>query len=385
MFTKKIIYMILIAQSRACSDSSSSDSSSSDSFDINVPRVPEIYNGPGLYDNNNKKSITITNECSFDISMGFTGGFAGLAVDDVCKKYQINDGTGRCFWSLDLKDHLSPGETSMVEIEEQDESEVVWSGNMYGIKSPYMKDICPEGKCKAFQGPTGTVTLAEFTMLKEGITYFDVSNIHGVSTPTSMGPTDKSGARENDLYREGTPGDCSWNFIPPIDYRTYLIEVKNPTSSCSTDDQCQQDQVCGSYFENGSPLYNVCGTFFGYMNAHTNCIAGSVGYPFFCENYHSLYACSGMYSQSGYSNIDNGPGVCGCIDYEDIEVRPSFPCKNTNPLWEDKAYRWIQYIKKACPSAYTYQYDDSTSTFTSTSDEFEIIFCPGDSEDNFFI
>ena len=37
---------------------------------------------------------------------------------------------------------------------------------------------------------------------------------------------------------------------------------------------------------------------------------------------------------------------------------------------------YSQVFKKACPSAYSYAYDDKTSTFTCRGGDYQIIFCP---------
>ena len=328
------------------------------------------------------KRIEIRNSCSFGVDLGYTGGFAGAAIDGECLEHQENDGSGRCFWSLSVEDYLESEDSVVVELRSHDDSDVIWSGAVFGLRSPFMDDACPGGKCRSFQGPIGTVNLAEFTMLKEGTVFYDVSNIHGVSIPTSMGPRD--GISIKHTYRDGIAGECSWDFNPPERYRKYLVEVKRSHGDCEKDEDCGHLQVCGTSLESGEPNHGTCGEFFGYLNAHSNCIAGSTGYPFFCEKYHDLYACSGIYSQSGYTDAEGGPGVCGCSEYDDLNIVSSYPCHNTNPLWEEKAYKWIHYIKKGCPSAYEFQFSDSTSTFTSRSEDFLIEFCPGVSEEVFF-
>lgn len=66
---------------------------------------------------------------------------------------------------------------------------------------------------------------------------------------------------------------------------------------------------------------------------------------------------------------------------------PPFPdtenCKNKNPTWADRAKSTLMWLKRACPTAYTYPYDDMTSTFTCKAMEdginnanYEITFCP---------
>lgn len=325
------------------------------------------------------RTITIDNSCSFDVNVGFTGGFAGPTP---CAQNQA-DFDGRCFWDLALpSDFLESGETMSIQIDAPiSNDDVIWSGAMYGIQSPYINDACPDG-CGPGVGATGTLSLAEFTMLTHNLTYYDVSHVHGANIPLQFGPS----ASVKNSYRNGVAGgDCSSVFEPPQKYRKYLIEVKEAHGTCSQDDECDSGEVCGASFADDEPVYGTCGTLFGYLNAHTNCIAGSQGYPFFCELYHDLYACSGQYSDSGYSqHVTGSENVCGCTDYSDLGLESSFPCINANPLWLEKAYPWIEYVKKGCVSAYEYAFSDSTSTFTSESHAFNLVLCPEDSEQAFY-
>lgn len=331
------------------------------------------------------RTIVLTNACSFDLDVGFTGGFSGSAP---CTVNQAEDGTSeRCFWDLDVPTYLAAGEESVLTIESYGsiENEVIVSGQIYALRSPSIGDVCPDG-CSASQGPSGTVTLSEFTMLTANLTYYDISHVHGANMPTAFGPRGVE-TDTGDSYRNGVAGgeDCSWHFEPPAEYKKYLVEVTNAHGSCSIDTDCDQHETCGASFLEKNPVYGTCGHLAGYLNAHTNCIAGSTGYPFYCETYHDLYACAGKYQESGYSNsVTDGENVCGCSDYDDLGLPSSFPCINENQLWLDEAYKWIEYIKKGCQNCYSFAYDDSTSTFTSDSQTSELVFCPADSEQAFF-
>jgi hypothetical protein len=64
---------------------------------------------------------------------------------------------------------------------------------------------------------------------------------------------------------------------------------------------------------------------------------------------------------------------CGCGTYETMDgqrlyddwpTQSTKPCQGNNPDWGTLAQPWIGYLKRACPTAYTYPYDDATSTFT---------------------
>ncbi|CAM9693126.1 unnamed protein product, partial [Pylaiella littoralis] len=248
------------------------------------------------------RTIFVKNACSFDLDLGFTGGFAGSAP---CSLNQMEDGTsGRCFWDLDIPTYSTAGEESVLTIHQStdQENEVVVSGQIYALRSPYMNDVCPDG-CNASQGPSGTVTLFEFTVLLSNLSYYDISNVHGANLPATFGPPDSETVPE-DPYRNGVAGkhDSSWHFEPPEQYKKYLIEVINAHGSCSIDTDCDQHETCGASFSQEEPLHGTCGDLTGYLNAHTNGIAGSTGYPFYCDTYHDLYACAEKYQESGYSN-----------------------------------------------------------------------------------
>ena len=91
---------------------------------------------------------------------------------------------------------------------------------------------------------------------------------------------------------------------------------------------------------------------------------------------------------------------CGCANWEEEGIPvPSFPdtqrCKNKNPVWADRIKTSLSWLKRACPTAYTYPFDDMSSTFTCknmingvNSVNYRITFCPENEvksaqEDNF--
>lgn len=78
-----------------------------------------------------------------------------------------------------------------------------------------------------------------------------------------------------------------------------------------------------------------------------------------------MYGCSGgALAHSGYTpGADDS--VCGCPDWEaEGMVAPAISeCRGINPEWVSLAQPWAQYMKLACPTAYTFPYDDQTSTF----------------------
>lgn len=62
-----------------------------------------------------------------------------------------------------------------------------------------------------------------------------------------------------------------------------------------------------------------------------------------------------------------------CFEYSSVrpdtrknaQQAPSIsPCNGINPQWVELAMPWAAHLKKACPTVYTFPYDDQTSTFT---------------------
>ena len=67
-------------------------------------------------------------------------------------------------------------------------------------------------------------------------------------------------------------------------------------------------------------------------------------------------------------------------------------CVNKNPYWTDNIQPTLKWLKQACPSAYTYPYDDMSSTFTCqniingvNSVNYKITFCPQNEVKNEFL
>ena len=97
--------------------------------------------------------------------------------------------------------------------------------------------------------------------------------------------------------------------------------------------------------------------------------------------YTNLYGCSGAYVSSGYQPNQPVDKVCGCYNWESSPAGTE-QCVSANPDWLKISYPWAKLLKDMCPLAYSYAYDDMSSTFTcggagdgSLSYDFE--FCPG--------
>jgi len=332
------------------------------------------------------KSVKIINSCSFDINLGFTGGFAGEKKDGKCSDSNKSSDRDRCFHYLEnYPKNLGSNKEWYTELYSNDQ--VVTSGNIWATKPEMYKFSCYQGDCKPWVGPTGPITKAEFTLVNfPGIDYYDISTIEGANIPISMYPTD--GIKSSDPFWCEVSGSCEWKYDIGEEYMTYYLVSDASGSKCNNQWDCKSDEVCGSSFSD-SYVVGVCGKHVGYSSAHVHCMAGSVGKPFECEKYKDVIGCSGEYSLSGYSQ-ETGP-VCGCMDTEDylkygMDIVSSHKCINKDDTWMKKSLPFLLHLKRGCSDAYNYAYSDMTSTYVcKEAKDYVIEFCRGDSEENFFL
>jgi hypothetical protein len=288
--------------------------------------------------------------------------------------------------------------------------------------------------CTPFDGPQNTpLTKAEFAFVNS-TDFYDISAIHGANIPLSMeptagqnlGPVPSSGDPNVKNYWCTAPGSvtksptalCSWQFVPPINngLRMSLVQHQQMPTLCGGANQsCPSGQVCGIAYDSSkgvAGLYQECGntsdrggtwsaiqicTAINYDNSNLNtsqvsqqlkdslnCGTG----PASAGNA-QLFQCTGINAGSCYKS-NATTNCCGCPnwppEYKPSGTNPNTPnrCYSTNPNWTSVSYPWLPYLKKACPSAYSYQFDDATSTFTCSTvpnttinaTNYTITFCP---------
>jgi hypothetical protein len=179
--------------------------------------------------------------------------------------------------------------------------------------------------------------------------FYDVSLVDGYNLPISIAPQAGTFIRQN----PGSPYDCG-------------------TPGCSAD----LNLTCPS------PLkMMVNGGVVGCMSAHEACGTNPNNSALNCMQTQDLYGC-----QTGGPNNVSGScysagassQCCGCPSWS-----PAGACQNHNPKWETPALpeTYAQPFKSACPTAYSFPYDDPTSTFTcqaatSQGTGYQITFCP---------
>lgn len=407
------------------------------------PPVSDGNDAGGSPAGSTDRTITITSECAGQtVVVGINGGY----VQDCGADGSCPDGTsclaGRnaCFW-----DFPAPSEGSAI-LNEGDSVtyvldappieqtittgpargqtiDVKWSGNLYAsthcrsdgsgcqtamcnVSSGGVSSVQP---CANGVGPQGPVTLAELTLSPTGDDFYDVSMINGVNIPVAMGPV--GGAPDaSDPYRcmtagaaeassTGLPG-CSWSFDPGS--QAALLRAVSPGgAACQSDADCPSSQACGGALDFASASVTTsCGTPIGWWTADELCTftANAAGAPVACSaavagqgTQVDLYQCTGANAASCYDEGAATGSCCGCpswtVSGEPLPLAPGFECHADNPSWQSIARPWADFVKQACPTAYSFPFDDATSTFTCSTPNpsatdpntmgYRITLCPG--------
>jgi len=176
---------------------------------------------------------------------------------------------------------------------------------------------------------------------------------------------------------------------PPVAVCEETCSAGNCTAPACTanpvNNKCPAGQTCCDAGP-GSPL---AGTF---MVCDVD--AKSSTYHRCVQSVSSIFQCSGINGQSCYGN--SSASTCGgCATAPVNPLHTSWPdtpaqgctnlpgdCCNNNPNWASIAQPPEAKFKTACPTAYSYQFDDPTSTFncdstpTQNSVNYNVTFCP---------
>lgn len=371
--------------------------------------------------------VALVNQCPFPVWFGFISGATaskngkkGCSSDNDCYAGSVcvDRGAGgtQCFWenpkpSNDNYQLNANGGTNFVQIPIYNNGlNSTWSGAVAG-RTNCTNGSCETGDCaggtkgcppgKGFNPP---VTIAEFTFNNQARDYYDVEVINGINIPVEMSPNNKN-TSNSDPYYCGNPGGaipittvgaCQWNITPPSnDYKW----VTKGGAVCSDDGNCQLSQVCGLSFDpqKTPQLQKTCGKLLGFWSADQVCaINQTYGAPFNCamplpapEQHLSLFNLYGCAPTASCYQDNAKSNCCGCVNWDQIgiDVPPSpatKQCNNSNPFWATHVLPKLVWMKQACPTVYTYPYDDMSSTFTCDKMEdglntanYTITFCPG--------
>ena len=214
--------------------------------------------------------------------------------------------------------------------------------------------------CAVGVGGTPPATLAEFTMATPPANdFYDVSNVDGANIPVSIAPL---------------AGTFTSAGVDP----SYDCTVPGCTTGCGAAQACpwNLDTTCPAELK-----LLVGGQYVGCRSANQVCAVDPTNATLDCANERDLYACEpgGPNAVSGSCYSQNATATCcGCPPWS-----PAGACKAHDTKWEPPALpgKYAQVFKTACPTAYSFPYDDPTSTFqcrgTATSNPgYTITFCP---------
>lgn len=387
--------------------------------------------------------LTVTNECPAQtVVVGVNGGYVEDCNAGACPAGTTCVTTRNppgCFWDfpapscgtavlaagasatyvLRAPAITAPGQTTATK----------WSGNVYastecsstgtGCRTAQCatsaQGTTTVGACPDGTGPQGPTTLAELTLQPDRADYYDVSAINGVNVPVAMGPLGGASNPSN-AYTCATAGAvapsaglaaCTWAFDAAIalaagttDESALLRAVVPGGTSCTSDASCTSPEVCGTALVfGGNTATRTCGAQVGWWSADEVCAytANAAGAPLDCATAVTgqgtdadLYGCAGANSGSCYA-ATAGTTCCGCPDWvvggQTVAVAPGFACHAGNAQWAATAMPWAAFLKAACPTAYSFPFDDATSTFTCSTPApsaaspnsmgYAITFCPG--------
>lgn len=289
--------------------------------------------------------------------------------------------------------------------------------------------------------PVPPLTKFEFTIAEtagqDGV--YDVSVINGFNVPVEikgLGPVSSNNpfgctAAGAVIQPVGSSlGSCPWSFDPSfsgLSPQDVLWVEPGADDACTSDSDCALGEVCGMAFDSApsnAPVNRRCGKFIGYST-----IANYVGYSSAGQwgsvnlynqfdidtamttinpakdygsvggtaaTFRALLACTPTSNNSAntcYNSNSFLPNCCGCVNWPSSEVPTavSAQCLNINPDWTSTAgtsvtaKNAILWLKKSCPTAYSFQFDDPSSSFTCLKDgrgqnmktSYQITFCPG--------
>lgn len=318
------------------------------------------------------------NDCEFTVWVGTIGNPIApekpCAGDQDCTAEQTcNPGNELCTWTAPQGGgwELPAGQTQQVVLPPS------WGGrfwprtgcegfNEQGVPACQTGDCGGHLGCPAGVGGTPPATLAEFTLIPTeapiGLDFYDVSNVDGSNIPLRIDAApdtflvDPPDGTNVDYYC-GSPGctaDCG------------------PLQPCPWD----LDEVCPPELQ-----VIAAGELVGCRSAGQVCAVDPNNAVLDCAQYNDLYGCveGGPNDVKGSCYTQGAaPTCCGCPSWS-----PDGECNNHFAKWElpSPPEQYAKVFKDACPSAYSFPYDDPTSTFTcrglpDRNVGYDITFCP---------
>lgn len=296
----------------------------------------------------------------------------------------------------------------------------------------------------ALQQPIAPYTKFEFDIKpgagNDGV--YDVSVINGFTVPVEIkafgpetsDPFNCSGAGALIQPQGSTLAACPWQFNPgtnisslPVNDFLWVNPGENQTDCTPGTSGADGMGFNAPYPHNGRVCprkghflgYSTLANYYGYpadgqwqdeehnlykkysIDAELPTVYGTIGGE--PANWSVLFACtptSNGSADSCYNTLD--PTVeencCGCVNWQEagspVHTASSQACNYKNPHWTSitptggpsgfTIEKGILWLKQACPTAYSYQFDDKSSSFQCTQDSgtplttsYQITFCPG--------
>jgi hypothetical protein len=352
------------------------------------PSPPATLVNSGISTNPNVLQLEVVNNCNYSVWLGGTGGRTGNRRESSCtgERYGWRSDIPGCYFkSFTSDDHsvaLTSRTTKTFTIPNDLSESVAWSGNFgfrRGCTGQGQQIRCPldccfakmcesDGSCYVGEGLPPPATLAEITIQNSAQAYYDVSIIGGVNVPISFEPTNAVVLDPANPYRcTNAGGQCSWRMdnVPSA----FLETPCEHEHSCVKSLQSSYDQF--STAGNDPTIYNedVSGQTYRFSLSE---MLGCTTYPMADRTGPSAMArsCAGS---------DRMSPCCGFPDYDSAANVPDgifIPALgatiNTrgSTMWKTARYNnlsvadRVMTLKRICPQAYTFPYDDDYSTFT---------------------
>jgi hypothetical protein len=258
-----------------------------------------------------------------------------------------------------------------------------------GAVTPYYWCSTPGGNCAFNYGdyakavPMATPTDASplLMLVSQGCTAQNNPALAG-QCPSGFACNGSSGATNGVCWRQ-----CTSSSQCPGTEQCRKAQDGNSYCQCSQQSDCPAGQFCGSQLIPGiGVIQQQCGNFQGWWTADTlcgqtssvigdpsnptlNCTAALTNGLSGTTTLTQLLQCVGANATSCYNSAAANANCCGCGT---SNANPLFPdwnlpagenCGSNNPTWASNGQPWLDNLKKACSSAYSYPFDDATSTF----------------------